>query len=63
MVMTSRKISKTIYITLEQNEALEKLSQKTKVPQSEFIREGIELALKKYKDVLESQKKALLKER
>lgn len=65
MGITSKKVSKTIYITPEQNEALEKLTQKTKVPQSEYIREGIEFALKKYKDIIdvmeESQAKAILK--
>ncbi|HEX3036139.1 MAG TPA: ribbon-helix-helix domain-containing protein [Thermodesulfobacteriota bacterium] len=55
--MTAKKISKTVYITPEQDEALKKLQEKTKVPQSEYIREGIELALKKYQQVIENRKK------
>lgn len=55
--MKSRKIPKSIYITIEQQEALEKLSEKTKIPQSEYIREGIEIALKKYQHVIKSGKK------
>lgn len=57
MGITAKKISKTVYITPEQDEALKKLQEKTRVPQSEYIREGIELALKKYQQVIENRKK------
>jgi hypothetical protein len=41
--MARKKISTTIYITPEQNEALKLLNQKTKVPVAEYIRQGIDL--------------------
>lgn len=56
MGLTNKKITKTVYITPEQNQALNELSEITKVPQSEFIREGIALALEKYKKLVKEQK-------
>ena len=53
--MARKKISTTIYITPEQNEALKQLSAKTKVPVAEYIRQGIDLALEKYRDMLPGQ--------
>jgi predicted DNA-binding protein len=53
--MARKKISTTIYITPEQNELLKLLNQKTKVPVAEYIRQGIDLVLEKYKSVLPGQ--------
>ena len=53
--MARKKISTTIYITPEQNEALKQLSAKTKVTVAEYIRQGIDLALEKYRDILPGQ--------
>jgi predicted DNA-binding protein len=53
--MARKKISTTIYITPEQNELLKMLNQKTKVPVAEYIRQGIDLALEKYKHLLPGQ--------
>ena len=53
--MARKKISTTIYITPEQNELLKDLSQKTKVPVAEYIRQGIDLVLEKYRDQLPGQ--------
>jgi predicted DNA-binding protein len=53
--MARKKISTTIYITPEQNEALKLLNQKTKVPVAEYIRQGIDLVLEKYKAQLPGQ--------
>lgn len=48
--MASRKkISTTVYITEEQNEKLKLLNEKTRVPIAEYIRQGIDLVLEKYK--------------
>jgi predicted DNA-binding protein len=55
MVMARKKISTTIYITPEQNELLKLLNQKTKVPVAEYIRQGIDLVLEKYKGDLPGQ--------
>ena len=53
--MARKKISTTIYITPEQNERLKVLNQKTKVPVAEYIRQGIDLVLDKYKEQLPGQ--------
>ncbi|MBL8924160.1 MAG: ribbon-helix-helix domain-containing protein [Myxococcaceae bacterium] len=53
--MARKKISTTIYITPEQNELLKVLNQKTKVPVAEYIRQGIDLVLERYKEQLPGQ--------
>jgi hypothetical protein len=53
--MSRKKISTTIYITAEQSEKLKQLNQKTKVPIAEYIREGIDLVLERYKNQLPGQ--------
>ena len=53
--MARKKISTTIYITPEQSERLKQLHDKTKVPVAEYIRQGIDLVLKKYENVLPGQ--------
>jgi len=53
--MSRKKISTTVYITPEQDAALKLLNAKTKVPVAEYIRQGIELVLEKYKENLPGQ--------
>jgi predicted DNA-binding protein len=53
--MGRRKLSTTIYITPEQNERLKQLSEKTKVPIAEYIRQGIDLVLEREKNHLPGQ--------
>lgn len=53
--MARKKISTTVYITPEQNEALHILHSRTKVPVAVYIREGIDLVLKRYADQLPGQ--------
>ena len=53
--MARKKISTTIYITPEQNERLKELNAKSKVPVAEYIRQGIDLVLEKYKAMLSGQ--------
>ena len=53
--MPRKKISTTIYITPEQNERLKVLNHRTKVPVAEYIRQGIDLVLDKYKGNLPGQ--------
>lgn len=53
--MARKKISTTIYITPEQNEQLKLLHDRTKVPVAVYIREGIDLVLERYKEVLPGQ--------
>jgi predicted DNA-binding protein len=54
--MSRKKISTTIYITPEQNELLHLLHARTKVPVAVYIREGIDLVLKRYDDHLPGQR-------
>lgn len=53
--MARKKISTTIYITPEQNDQLKQLNAKTRVPVAEYIRQGIDLVLDKYRDQLPGQ--------
>lgn len=53
--MSRKKISTTIYITPEQDAALKQLNNKTKVAVAEYIRQGIDLVLDKYRDHLPGQ--------
>lgn len=53
--MSGKKISTTIYITEEQNAKLKSLSDVTKVPVAEFIRQGIDHILEKHKNDLPGQ--------
>jgi hypothetical protein len=53
--MSRKKISTTVYITPEQNDALHTLHARTKVPVAVYIREGIDLVLRQYADQLPGQ--------
>jgi hypothetical protein len=55
LAMARKKISTTVYITPEQNEALKLLHEKTRVPVAEYIRQGIDLVLEKQKAHLPGQ--------
>ena len=60
--MERKKVSTTVYITREQNELLKALNQKTKVPIAEYIREGIDTVLEKYRHHLPGQLSLLQEE-
>ena len=51
----SKKIVTTIYITSQQQKDLKELNLRTKIPIAEFIRQGIDLLLKKYKEDISGQ--------
>jgi len=53
--MARKKISTTVYITPEQNERLKLLHDRTKVPVAEYIRQGIDLVLERYRESLPGQ--------
>ena len=53
--MSRKKISTTIYITPAQAERLKMLHERTKVPVAVYIREGIDMVLKKYEHLLPGQ--------
>jgi len=53
--MSRKKLSTTVYITPEQDARLKELHARTKVPVAEYIRQGIDLVLDKYADLLPGQ--------
>ena len=53
--MGRKKVSTTVYITAEQADLLKQLNRKTKVPVSEYVREGIDLVLERYKKLMPGQ--------
>ena len=54
--MSESKTQITTYILVSQKEKLKVLSSKTRVPISEYLREGIDLVLDKYREELYTQK-------
>jgi predicted DNA-binding protein len=53
--MSRKKISTTIYVTPEQSDRLRLLHERTKVPVAVYIREGIDLVLRHYANMLPGQ--------
>ncbi len=59
--MTQKKVARTIYIKDEQLDALKRLSEKTKVPQSVYVREALDMLLEKYSEQLKFEFKEYFK--
>ena len=59
--LAQTKVARTIYIKGEQVEALKRLSEKTKVPQSVYVREALDMLLEKYSDQLKFDFEGYLK--
>jgi len=59
--LPQKKVARTIYIKDEQLEALKRLSEKTKVPQSVYVREALDMLLEKYSDQLKFEFKEYFK--
>ena len=53
--MGRKKISTTVYVTPEQSERLKLLHERTRVPVAEYVRQGIDLVLEKYRSNLPGQ--------
>ena len=49
--MTTKRKTVLAYLDPEQHAALKKLSEKTRVPAAAYIREAVDMVLKKYKKV------------
>ena len=47
-----KKLIRTLYVDVEQVAKIKKLSDKTRVPQAVYIREGIEMMLGKYEGII-----------
>jgi hypothetical protein len=60
--LAQKKVARTIYIKDEQLEALKRLSEKTKVPQSVYVREALDMLLEKYSEQLKFEFKEYFKE-
>jgi len=50
-------IQTVAYLTPEQKAGLEQLSKATRVPQADYMREGVDMVLQKYKRKLRGAKK------
>jgi ribbon-helix-helix protein len=61
--VSRKKISTTVYITPEQDALLKRLHGRTRVPVAEYIREGIDLVLARYRDQLPGQAELFVAER
>ncbi len=59
--MTQKKVARAIYIKDEQLDALKRLSEKTKVPQSVYVREALDMLLEKYSEQLKFEFKEYFK--
>jgi predicted DNA-binding protein len=59
--LSQKKVARTIYIKDEQMEALKRLSEKTKVPQSVYVREALDMLLEKYSEQLKFEFKESFK--
>ena len=59
--LTQKKVARTIYIKDEQLDALKRLSEKTKVPQSVYVREALDMLLEKYSEQLKFEFKEYFK--
>jgi len=59
--LTQKKVARTIYIKDQQLEALKRLSEKTKVPQSVYVREALDMLLEKYSEQLRFEFKEFFK--
>lgn len=51
----AKKIATTVYITEDQQNLLKELNLRSKVPVAEFIRQGIDLVLERYREMLPGQ--------
>lgn len=47
--MKDKKVSTTVYLTLEQKEKLRALQERTNVPIAVYVREGIDLVLDRHR--------------
>ena len=49
------KVLRSIYLDIEQVEKIKRLSERTKVPQAAYVREGLDLLLRKYEEQYDVQ--------
>lgn len=56
------KVLRSIYLDIAQVERIKKLSERTKVPQAVYVREGLDLLLSKYEGQMDKDHRTLLAE-
>jgi predicted DNA-binding protein len=56
------KVLRSIYLDIVQVEKIKRLSERTKVPQAVYVREGLDLLLRKYEGQADKDPRALLAE-
>ncbi len=56
------KVLRSIYLDIGQVEKIKRLSERTKVPQAVYVREGLDLLLRKYEGQADKDPRALLAE-
>jgi predicted DNA-binding protein len=61
--LSNTKVARTIYINIDQVEALKKLSHKTKVPQAVYVREALDMLFDKYSEQLKFEFKGSFTEK
>jgi len=60
--MARSKSPTTVYLTEEQHRLLKLLHERTKDPMAEYIREGVDLILKKYRKDVPGQQLSLVED-
>lgn len=55
MSTTTKKLATTVYITEQQQALLKELNNRSKVPVAEYIRQGIDLVIDRYREMLPGQ--------
>jgi len=60
--MARNKLPTTVYLTEEQYRLLKLLHERTKVPMAEYIREGVDLMLKKHRKDVPGQQLSFMEE-
>lgn len=53
--MSSRKVATTVYLTVDQRDKLRTLAETTRVPISEYIRQGVDMVLAEHEHLLPGQ--------
>lgn len=57
------KVLRSIYLDIAQVEKIKELSERTKVPQAVYVREGLDLLLRKYEEKIDADARTLLTEK
>jgi predicted DNA-binding protein len=57
------KVLRSIYLDIAQVEKIKELSERTNVPQAVYVREGLDLLLRKYERQIDKDPHALLVEK